>query len=36
MSNARPIPLDIPPGVVKTESDPVIEGRWKDSCVCGS
>ena len=31
MPQARPIPLDIPAGVVKTESDRVIEGRWKDS-----
>lgn len=34
MPDPRPIPLDIPAGVVKTESDRVIEGRWKHSQWC--
>mgnify|MGYP001558973749 CR=1 FL=1 len=31
MAQAKPVPITPPPGVVKTESDRIIEGRWKDT-----
>lgn len=31
MPEAQPFPIQPPPGVVKRETDAVIEGRWKDS-----
>src|SRR5262245_51882269 len=31
MPEPRPVPLDIPPGVVKTEAQRVVEGRYVDS-----